>query len=895
MYGESFMHKVFVAVLMAVVVLPQCLWAASSVSRTSVISKGTKVAAATNNILVDAECQESYFGCMDAFCIVENVSGGRCQCSNKHIELSARLKEIMDMDNQTYAITTYGVEHIELGQAANDVLGASERAFDKAMKDANDESVVDGKDKKSSTLSFAEWNSRFSSQNDDEDDDIYQLDADDIANKKGDELYKAAMGMCFEQTPAKCKESEDMLKMLYVQKIRSDCAAFENSLNKQETESYVKLEDAKRNVRDAALTELKNTNKYNLGECALEFKKCMRGENVCGEDWTGCVTLAAAENMENDKVGSVAKQVKIQGELSSVTIAATSMDALLAKKPLCEHVMNECVKEKDNVWDVFVKDVVTSIKTAELAAESDMRTNCLSNISQCYIKGCKDNMDPKDPEGSYDMCLSRPDNYKAFCKVELEPCLNATGGSYENPDKSSLWRAVLARLASMRVDACTDEFKKCLQDDDRCGKDYSKCIGLDNDDVAGICPEDKLTACYKEYNNEKEAVRESLERIAQGVLLNVDNELLKACEKAVTEAMFKVCGTEDNCDALIDTTAGTHSLKLQWCEYDGKKYSNCKEEAAAITDVELGKTTRDSNLNKELHERHYFIGKFDGQIYWDYLNVADDGIGLVGVADYDQATKKIIDMDAAARARVRTEIETLHSSIRNAISAIESDPKVQYCISGRQIEGITLDDDFVQLIGKAGNARFPNLTSNYRRIITISALHKTRDNYFNKYDELVSKYARGSVDLSERMMEIENINDKQNRADPARIACISIGEGDSFGKGSNSSLSKFNQKQATIGFEPTSTGLWGAIALGGAQSANATRQLNRNSGSDNKLVGYSSESSYTYKRQVTTTFSMDTLICHKCIRSQKCKTIGAGLDHCKKWADEEEECTDIQF
>ena len=856
------MRTLFTVVLM-LVALPHALLAAPKSAKTSVVGMGTKVAAATANTLVDSECQESYFGCMDAFCIVENVSGGRCQCSNKHIQLSTKLKEIMDMDNQSYAISTYGVEHIELGQAANDVLATSERAFDKAMKDANDESVVDKpKNEKKAGLSFADWNSKFSAKDDDED-EVFELDADDIANKKGDELYKAAMEMCFGQTPQKCKTSEDMLKMMYVQKIRSDCAAFENSLNKQESESTVKLEDAKRNVRDAALNELQASNKYSLGECAIEFKKCMNTEEVCGEDWTGCVKLAASENMSNDTAGSVAKQVTIQGTFSSVTIAATSMDALLAKKPLCEYVTNQCIKEKDKVWDVFVKDIVATIKSAELVAESGLRTNCLSSISQCYIKACKENMDPKDPEGSYDMCLSRPDNYKSFCKVELEPCLNATGGSYDNPDASSLWRGVLSKLAAMRVDACTDEFKKCLQDEDRCGKDYSQCIGLDNEDVAGICPEDKLTACYKEYGGKQETVRETLENIAQGILLNVDNDLLVACEKAASDAMVKICGDTESCNSLVDDTVGTHSLKLAWCEYDGKKYSNCKDDVGAITDVDLGKITIDADLNMESHDRHYFTSKFDGQIYWDFLDVADDARGLIGVVDYEKSVKDFADMDAAARDRVKSEIETLHSSIKNAIDAIEADPKVQYCMTGRQVEGLKNDDGFTQLIGKANNARFPKLTNQYRRLITTAALHKTRENYFKKYDELSGKYIAGLGKLSDRIAEIEGINAKRARLEPARQACIRLGEGDKFAKA--------------------------------ASTPSAVRKVNRKSGNDGKLVGYSSESSYTYKRQVTTTFGVETLMCHKCIRTQKCKKIGAGLDHCQKWADEEEECTDIQF
>lgn len=865
MYGESFMRKFFSVVLTAVVFLTQSVGAAPK-TRTSVVNMGTKVAAATANTLVDNECQESYFGCMDAFCIVENVSGGRCLCSNKHIALSDKMKEIMDMDNQSYAITTYGVEHIELGRAADDVLSMSERAFDKAIKDANDESLTDKpKSEKQSGLSFAEWNKSFSDDDDDED-EVFELDGDDIASKKGDELYKAAMTMCFEQTPQKCKENGDMLKMLYANKIKSDCAAFENSLKKQESESTVKLEDAKRNVRDAALTELQNTNKYSLGECALEFKKCMQGDQVCGQDWTGCVKLAAAENMAYNKSGGIAQQVTVSGTFSDITIAATSMDTLLAKKPLCDYITNQCVREKDKVWDVFVKDIVTTIKSAELTAESDLRTNCLSNISQCYIKACKDNMDPKDPDGSYDMCLSRPDNYKSFCKVELEPCLAATGGTYDNPDTSSLWRGILAKLSSMRVDACTNEFKQCLQDEDRCGKDYSKCIGLDSDDIAGICPEDKLTACYKEYGGKTETVRATLERIAQGILLNVDNELLTACENAVTDAMLKVCGDTENCNGLIDEGVGSRSLKLQWCEFDGKNYYNCKDNVEQITDVELGKTTRDADLNKEQHNKHVFMDKMEGIILWDFIAIQPDMNGISSVDEYNKETKGMVSMDEEHAKKVDTEIGSLSMAIKNAISAIESDPRVQYCMTGRQVAGLTDSDGFTKFIGKANNARFPNITKNYRLIISNSALHQARENYYKKYDKMYEEYVVDNFKLAERIAKIQGENQMRNREDTARKSCIALGEDAKFGVGS------------------------------GGGDEKAKTKLKRTHGNDGKLVGYSSESSYTYKRQVTTTFGMDNLVCHKCIRTQKCKKIGGSRnDHCKKWDDEVEECSDVQF
>lgn len=54
-----------------------------------VITTGGNVSAAATNSVVNAECQQKYNGCMDAFCILENANGGRCQCNDKIKTLDA--------------------------------------------------------------------------------------------------------------------------------------------------------------------------------------------------------------------------------------------------------------------------------------------------------------------------------------------------------------------------------------------------------------------------------------------------------------------------------------------------------------------------------------------------------------------------------------------------------------------------------------------------------------------------------------------------------------------------------------------------------------------------------------------------------------------------------------
>ena len=73
---------------------------------------------------------------------------------------------------------------------------------------------------------------------------------------------------------------------------------------------------------------------------------------------------------------------------------------------------------------------------------------------------------------------------------EVAP-LNACGistDSAEEAAESQVWDFVIARLQSMRVNSCTTQVKECLQSEDRCGSDYTQCIGLDTDTIIRLCP-----------------------------------------------------------------------------------------------------------------------------------------------------------------------------------------------------------------------------------------------------------------------------------------------------------------------------------------------------------------------------------------------------------------------
>ncbi|MBQ1928013.1 MAG: hypothetical protein II179_03020 [Alphaproteobacteria bacterium] len=926
-------------------------------AKQSVISTGTKVAAATENTAVDQVCWAKFSGCMDSFCMLDNANGGRCICSDKNAEYDAILQEIQNLDDQSYQLATVGVERIEMGDAVDAVMSKTDSVTKRVTADA-------AKSKRQS-LDLSSWNS-LDLDFDADAEDIFDFSSDgvSIANKTGDALYRAAAKLCSAQIP-ECKSQSTLMDLMYKQRVRSDCTAYENSLRAARTQSAQKLYAAQSAMREAALEQYRNANKYDLGQCTVQFKQCMQTTGGCGDDFTGCVDLAARANSMVGLTGNTTtrKEKTIKGTSSKIKISAETYDTLEAKKALCMTVTQECVNVRDQVWDAFLREAAPQIKSAELIVESNLRTSCISNISNCFQKACHDTMDPNDPEGSYDMCLTRPDTLRSVCKVEIDPCEAA---------EPAIMDYVRARLKSMRVDSCTNEFKACLQSEDRCGEDYTQCIGLDTDTIVDMCPAEKLTGCTYKYGSDTKTVKQTLADIATGIFLNIDNNMLTACQKAANAAMIKVCGSTENCNELIaDNGLGSRSLEYKICEYYGNEnnisinYNQCRPNIDMITDIELGRnssdlvTGSDGNINYTPNTEKPFAGVIDGIIYWDSVTITNDGListseyydnleqkdkdeenghiaennpqhggdrqgnqtpnrpnGSSGSGSYGNGSGGMsngilsgngrrTDITEDQMHRINDELAALQTNIQNTINAIESDPKVQFCMSGREFQG------YKEMLGAKGNkTRFPQLTAQMRRIISESALSQTKANYYAKYDELNAKMLKDYSKIAERKAEIAGQNSKDQRREIARQSCLYMADMSTLARSAEPPRSAGG---IVIGSVMVVGGAVGAFFTGGATTpiavagmgllSNELKTPSSANGDDKEpdrqpLVSSKKMNQWNYRETITTTFDWENLVCHKCVRSTPCektKNPLVGDKYCDLWGEETETCTDTQF
>lgn len=731
-----------------------------------VIQTGNKVEVAKENTLVDQECQDAYYGCMDAFCMLDNASGGRCQCSDRNAELDVVLEEILKLDEQSYALATEGVERIQMGDNADVIMARAKSAADKVAKETLEPSKQTTK--KSRTLDLSAWNTNLFSD-DEEDDDIF---GDSLvtmetkfADKKGDDLHTAAAKLCTRQLSEKCSPSAGILQLTYAQKVRSDCSAYENSLKQQRNSSQQKLQTAQKALRDAALEMYENENKYDLGQCTIQFKQCLQTTAECGSDFSGCIADTAILQAlygggKGSKSGTI-PTTAVKTGVTTITISSATYDILNgSKKEMCQHVTKQCVNanKNDAVWKTVLKEIVPAVYTAEYSAASNSRMNCISTAVSCVQKVCGSQWD--ENSDNYDACLSDPDLVAASCKLELARC-GGVGDTISVQDK--VWNYVKAKLAAMRVDRCTQEVKECLLSEDRCGADYAACIGLDTDTIVDLCAEEKLIACQEKFKTD--GVRDYIARVAQGLALNIDNAFAQTCQNAAEAAMQRVCGTssdeEEGSQACPGLVLSSNEIKNAF------KWQYCRKGSTECYDDLFSSNITDDRIKRNVIEPR-LTGKMDLSLLgFDKLGKAGAGANATESGKYFYVVdKESIRKAADGYTDVDNEflnmiIDSMNRDFGNAVSQAESDPTVDVCINGktfqmiggsdRSANGVTYSKEYAEGEGSRNTRRFQNLMDS----LHVSVGNQLMNSILSDYNTSLTSYLDSGKrdEMYEKIME----------------------------------------------------------------------------------------------------------------------------------------------
>lgn len=697
---------------LAVAVDSYGLTTSSGTKRQSAIQQGTTVRTKVQATgLYDQACYDAYFGCMDQFCITDNASGGACNCSDNIAEYDKELAAIQDILSEANRLRTEEIERVKAGADA-DIIFTGERRYDEDGNILAEGQLSEAEEK---AQKRADLLALFNTSIYEDSSELESQSAvSNMADMSGAELYNAANELCLAQVPDSCAGDIVFLQQLYSRQITSDCLGYKNSLAQQRTNAENELAAAESEVRTALQESFDSANKYDLGQCMVEFKKCMQTDDACGEDWENCVMTIASENMQNNTATSTAGTTV--ETVDTYDITASTMEMLSAKRPICENVLDQCVAVRDQVWPNFLREAAPTIKVAESIVESKFRQSCLTNISECIQTACRDDIAGKGI-ATMDACLSRPEMARSFCKVEIDPCERM---------EPLIWGYVEDKLAAMRVDACTQEVKDCFTADTRCGPNFENCIGMDYDYIHDICPIDSLVVC--KANNPNFSM-DDLDDMLMGLYLNIDNAMMEQCQNIVDQKMAEVCGSTSDCNRFAaDDTIGTGSLRSQ---KDGTTYR--------VTGmISFGSIK---------------MGDSDGETIDDGEGgTIKLGPGEIGVSEY---IAKIRESNAGVEnaegiiSAIEEELNNIAGTINRTIDMIAEDPEIQYCVNGRDLSQITGEKN------ASTTGRFPNLLNQVKMQIAISALRQAQDNYNTKLNyEIAEATKNASTDLAQYMCQM---------------------------------------------------------------------------------------------------------------------------------------------
>ena len=760
--------------------------------------------------LYDQACYDAYFGCMDQFCITDNASGGACTCSDDITEYDNELAEIQDILNEANRLRTEEVERVKAGADA-DIIFTGERRYDadgNILAEGELTAEEQKEQRRADLLALFNTNSIY-----EDDEDVFDGSVASMADMTGAELYRAADNLCYAQVPDSCADDIEFLRQLYSRQITSDCLGYKNSLTQQRAEAETDLAAAQSEVRVALQESFESANKYDLGQCMVEFKKCMQTEDACGEDWENCVATIASENMQNNEATSTAGTTV--DTVDTYDITASTMEILSAKRPICENVLDQCVAVRDQVWPNFLRESAPTIKVAESIVESKFRQSCLGDISDCIQTACRDDIAGKGV-ATMDACLARPDMARSFCKVEIDPCERM---------EPQIWDYVKDKLAAMRVDACTQEVKDCFTADTRCGENFQNCIGMDYEYIHNICPIDSLVVCKQ---NNPNFSMDDLDDMLMGLYLNIDNAMMEQCQNLVDTRMAEVCGSTTDCNRFAsDDTIGTGSLRSQ---KDGTVYRVTG--MISFGSIKMGNADGETTIDSDGDEIKLDPGEIAVEEY---------------LAKIRETNANVENADGIISA-IEEELNNIAGTINRTIEMIEQDPEIQYCVNGRRLDQITGD------VGASTTGRFPNLLNQVKMQIAVAALRQAQDNYNAKLNtEIAEATKNASTDLAQYM-------------------CQKIAENGGAGGGDINASTPLTPPYA-ISYDVGSGLTTEDLAKGGAGVLQTDGVTFTNKG----YLGGSSLSGGGMTRQVTAIFSRDTRTCHICTTTitQDCKTTGS--------------------
>ncbi|MBQ2844484.1 MAG: hypothetical protein IJE79_00500 [Alphaproteobacteria bacterium] len=538
------------------------------------------------------QCKNTYFSCMDQFCTLKNDAYRRCSCNDRVFELDAARKTLESAGEQLTAfkenlqvvgMTAEQATAIRTSSEGEDALTADKSAS-KALLQAimnsirGEDTNVAGKYSplNSINLSF-DTSGNFDSL----------TSGQAIAAYNGLALYNAVYPQCRNAVRADCNDASLQRAITaYLMAIEQDCNTVQSAIEntKQQVKSAIREGDA---MLDLARVE--NRQKHNSSDvptCINEVESAILSEEVCGKNYHKCLDNGEYIDI---KTGAPIAGIKDFFKLEQLLYFTPGVEAVhqkLAQNPsnrtfverfvnrtkkFAEPALDKCVEQADLVWSEYLDRAMLAIYYAQKEKVSEIKQNCFSYISDCYMNNDSAIAGATDALSSDKKVVLTPDKIalnSQMCSDYIESCNNMF-------DNNIINEYIATRDKSDTLTACRAVVKQCF--DKFGGPNYENFVNPNS----GLFEHGRAIDWFTLYHHYYDTGESTLKK-AEGYVSQCAQQLTKIDTCNTPEIIEKAFG---GMDSFI--TIGFRDNDIYTAGDPNTNYDQCSDEIGT-TNTDFG-------------------------------------------------------------------------------------------------------------------------------------------------------------------------------------------------------------------------------------------------------------------------------------------------------------------
>lgn len=380
----------------------------NSRNMTSIVARAGDNLSSTRTGAEYEQCKNTYFSCMDQFCMLKNDDYRRCSCNDRVFQLD-EVRGVLEQAGEKLTVFTESLDVVGMtaaqalamrtqseGEAAlTDDTSASKVLLQAIMNSIRGEdTTVGGKysDLNSINISFDTVNA------------FGMADAGQaIAAYNGNALYSAVYPQCRDAVRADCNDASLQRAITaYLMAVEQDCNTVQTAIEQTQKKMKAAVREGSAMLDLARVENRQKHNSSDITTCINEVENAILSEQVCGANYHKCLDNGQFIDVSTGKpIAGVEDFYKLEQmlvfsdgvEVAEQKLSKNSSNRVFVQnfenrvKKFAQPALDKCVENADTVWAEYLDKAMLSIYYAQKSKVAEIKQGCFDFVAGCYMNG----------------------------------------------------------------------------------------------------------------------------------------------------------------------------------------------------------------------------------------------------------------------------------------------------------------------------------------------------------------------------------------------------------------------------------------------------------------------------------------------------------------------------